>query len=152
MVAERGADQVVPETVQALIVARLDALPETEKRAAQDASVIGEVCWSGAVAAASGEDRWTVEERLRALERKALLRPSPEASVGGETEWVFGHVLVRDAAYAAIPRAVRAEKHLRVAEWMESLGRADDHAELVAHHYSTALDFASAAGLDTPEI
>jgi class 3 adenylate cyclase/tetratricopeptide (TPR) repeat protein len=152
MVAERGADHAVPETVQALIVARLDALSETEKRAAQDASVVGEVSWSGAVAAASGEDRWTVEERLRTLERKALLRRSPEASVAGETEWVFGHALVRDAAYAAIPRAARAEKHLRVAEWVESLGRADDQAELVAHHYSTALDFASAAGLDTPEI
>jgi class 3 adenylate cyclase/tetratricopeptide (TPR) repeat protein len=152
MVAEGGAGDAVPQTVQALIVARLDALPDDEKRIAQNASVIGGVFWSGAVAATGGEDRWTVDEYLRALERKALVRRSPHTSVAGETEWIFGHALVRDAAYAAIPRAARGERHLRVAEWMESLGRRDEHAELVAHHYVSALDLASATGLDAPQL
>jgi predicted ATPase len=152
MVAERGVGDAVPQTVQALIVARLDALPEDEKRIAQNASVIGAVFWSGAVAATGGDDRWTVDEHLRALERKALVRRSHRTSVAGETEWTFGHALVRDAAYAAIPRTTRSERHLRVAEWMESLGRGDDHAELVAHHYVSALDLASATGLDAPDL
>jgi tetratricopeptide (TPR) repeat protein len=93
-----------------------------------------------------------VEEHLRALERKALVRRSGETSVAGETEWAFGHALVRDAAYSAIPRARRADTHRRVAGWIETLGRADDHAELVAHHYVSALDLAAAAGLDTTEL
>jgi class 3 adenylate cyclase/tetratricopeptide (TPR) repeat protein len=152
MVAEGGVGDAVPQTVQALIVARLDALPGDEKRIVQDASVIGAVFWSGAVAATGGEDRWTVDEHLRALERKALVRRSLQTSVAGETEWAFGHALVRDAAYSAIPRAARGERHLRVAEWMESLGRGDDHAELVAHHYVSALDLASMTGLDAPEL
>ena len=152
MVAERGGEPVVPDTVQALIVARLDALPADEKRIAQDASVTGAVFWSGSVAAAGGDDRWTAEEHLRALERKAFVRRSDETSVAGETEWTFGHALVRDAAYTAIPRAPRSEKHRRVADWIESLGRPDDHAELLAHHYLSALDLAAAAGLDTSEL
>ena len=152
MVAERGGEQVVPDTVQALIVARLDALPEAEKSVAQDASVTGAVFWSGSAAAAAGHDRWTTEEHLRALERKALVRRSGESSVAGETEWAFGHALVRDAAYAAIPRARRSDKHRRVAGWIETLGRPDDHAELLAHHYVSALDVAAAAGLDTSEL
>ena len=152
MLADQGEAHKVPETVQALIVARLDALPEAEKRVAQAASVTGGVFWSGAVAAASGEDRWTVEEHLQALERKVLVRRSREASVANESEWVFAHALVRDAAYAAIPRATRAEKHLHVAAWIESLGRPEDHAELLAHHYLAALDLASAAGLEVAEL
>jgi class 3 adenylate cyclase/tetratricopeptide (TPR) repeat protein len=152
MLAERRGEKVVPDTVQALIVARLDALPEAEKRVAQDASVTGAVFWSGSAAAAGGDDRWTAEEHLRALERKALVRRSDESSVAGETEWAFGHALVRDAAYAAIPRARRADKHRRVAGWIEALGRPDDHAEFLAHHYVSALDLATAAGLDTSEL
>ena len=127
-------------------------MPEAEKRVAQAASVTGGVFWSGAVAAASGEDRWTVEEHLQALERKVLVRRSREASVANESEWVFAHALVRDAAYAAIPRATRAEKHLQVAGWIESLGRPEDHAELLAHHYLAAFDLASAAGLEVAEL
>ncbi len=151
MVAERGEAHAVPETVQALIVARLDALPDAEKRVAQDASVTGGVFWSGSVAAAGGDDRWTIDEHLRSLERKVFVRRSREVSVAGEGEWIFAHALVRDAAYAAIPRALRAEKHLRVAGWIESLGRPDDYAELLAHHYLAALDLGSAAGVELAE-
>jgi hypothetical protein len=55
-------------------------------------------------------------------------------------------VLVRDVAYGQIPRAKRVEKHVQAADWVERLGRADDHAELVAYHYTAALEFARAAG------
>jgi class 3 adenylate cyclase len=146
MVAEGGGGQGVPETVQALIVARLDGLPEHEKRVVQDASVTGDVFWSGAVAAASRDDRWTVEEHLRALERKAFVRRTRDSSVAGEAQWTFAHALVRDAAYSALPRGLRAERHLRVAEWIESLGRREDQAELLARHYLSAYELSAAAG------
>jgi tetratricopeptide (TPR) repeat protein len=61
-------------------------------------------------------------------------------------------VLVRDVAYGQIPRAARSEKHRRAAEWIESLGRADDHAEMIGHHLTTALDYAAAAGIDTTQL
>jgi hypothetical protein len=59
-----------------------------------------------------------------------------------ETEYAFRHLLVRDVAYGQIPRAERGEKHRRAAEWIEALGRTDDHAEVLAHHYSNALELA----------
>jgi tetratricopeptide (TPR) repeat protein len=58
-------------------------------------------------------------------------------------------VLVRDVAYGQIPRAARAGKHTAAAGWIESLGRPEDHAEMLAHHYRSALDLARAAGRDT---
>jgi hypothetical protein len=56
-------------------------------------------------------------------------------------------VLLRDVAYGLLPRGARAEKHHRAAEWIEGLGRPDDRAELLAHHYQRALEFARAAGM-----
>ena len=67
------------------------------------------------------------------------------SSVEGETEYAFKHLLVRDVAYGQVPRADRAEKHLRTAEWIESLGRPEDHAEMVANHYASGLELARAA-------
>ena len=67
----------------------------------------------------------------------------------GESEYAFLHLLVRDVAYSQIPRARRAEKHRLAGEWIEKLGRPDDHAEMLAHHYSSALELARAAGADT---
>jgi hypothetical protein len=77
------------------------------------------------------------------------VRPS---SVAGETEFAFRHVLVRDVAYKQLPRAERAQRHARVATWLESLGadRSADRAELLAHHYQRALKFARAAGRTDP--
>ena len=125
---ERGSadDLPLPETVQGLIAARLDGLSPEEKRIVQDASVYGKVFWAGAIDAH--------DEALHSLDRKGILRRERRSAVGGETQYVFRHVLVRDVAYGQIPRAARGETHVRAADWIESLGRADDHAELVAHH------------------
>ena len=150
MLTERGETQAVPETLQALLAARLDALPETEKALAQDAAVVGTVFWIGALAAVTGDDRWTVDERLHSLEGKAFLRRSRDSSVEREAEYTFAHGLIRDAAYAAIPRNLRAQKHVRVAGWVESLGRSEDHAELLASHYVSALELR--AGEEDPRL
>jgi len=59
---------------------------------------------------------------------------------------------MREVAYEQIPRAERADKHRRAAEWIESLGRPEDHAEMLAHHYGAALDYARASGHPVAEI
>ena len=74
------------------------------------------------------------------LEHRELVRHSRVSTLTGDSEWAFGHVLVRDVAYGQIPRADRAEMHRISGEWIESLGRPDDHAEMVAHHYLSALE------------
>jgi class 3 adenylate cyclase len=146
---ERG-DVEVPETVQGIIAARLDALASEEKELLQAASIVGKVFWLGSVAAVAGVDSWDAEERLHVLERKELVRRDRRASVAGETEYAMRHVLVRDVAYGQIPRARRADLHVRAAEWIESLGadRAEDRSEMLAHHYVAALDLTRAAGGD----
>ncbi len=144
-------DVDVPETVQGIIAARLDALEQNEKAVLQTASVVGKVFWLGSVAAIAEISAWEAEERLHALERKEFVRRDRRASVAGETEYVVRHVLVRDVAYGQIPRVRRADLHVRAAQWIESLGhdRSEDRAEMLAHHYVAALDLTRAAGGDT---
>jgi class 3 adenylate cyclase/tetratricopeptide (TPR) repeat protein len=151
MVSERGVDPTdespLPETVQGIIAARLDALSSGDKTLIQDAAVIGKVFWSGALAAMNGLQRWTVEESLHRLERKEFVRRERRSSVASETEYAFRHVLVRDVAYGQVPRALRAEKHRLAAEWIEALSAdREDRAEMLAHHYLSALEFARASG------
>jgi class 3 adenylate cyclase len=139
-------DLSAPENVQGIIAARLDGLPAAEKRVLQDAAVLRKVFWSGGVASLAGLDADSLDDSLHALVRKGFIRPERRSAVAGESEFVFRHVLVREVGYGQIPRSARAAKHAAAAEWVESLGRADDHAELLAHHYATALDLATAAG------
>ena len=147
MLAERRDErEPLPETVHGLIAARLDGLPAEEKALLQAAAVLGKVFWLGAAAELGGVERFAVEERLHALERKEFVRRDRKSSVAGEAEFAFRHLLVRDVAYGQIPRAVRAEKHRLAARWLESLGRPEDHAEMLAHHYLRALELARAAG------
>jgi class 3 adenylate cyclase len=139
-----GGDLPLPETVQGLIAARIDGLAPAEKALLQDASVIGKVFWPGALD--DSDDRV-----LHSLERKEFIRRDRHSSIAGETQYAFLHALVRDVAYGQIPRAERAEKHRRVAEWLGALAgdRTEDHAEMLAHHYREALRLAEAAGIDT---
>ena len=148
MLAERGGLEGLPETVHGIIAARLDALSTDEKLLLQEAAVVGTVFWRGAVEAIDGVTSARADGLLHALERKEFVQRARRSSVANETEYSFRHVLVRDVAYGQIPRAGRAEKHRRAAVWIESLGRPDDHAELIAHHYLLALEFARAAGAD----
>jgi class 3 adenylate cyclase/tetratricopeptide (TPR) repeat protein len=143
-----GAEVAFPESIQALIAARLDLVTPERKRVLQDGAVIGRVFWSGAVAAMGGRDHLQVTEALGELARKQLIRPAPVSSMEGQTEYVFWHALVRDVAYAQIPRRSRAERHLAAAAWIEGAAadRVEDHAEVLAHHYTQAMRLAGAAG------
>jgi class 3 adenylate cyclase/tetratricopeptide (TPR) repeat protein len=150
---EGSEDLPLPESVQGIVAARLDSLSIEEKALAQDAAVIGKVFWAGAVAAVGGSDRGAVEERLHALSRKEFVRRERRSSVAGEDQYIFLHVLVRDVAYGQIPRGSRSAKHRAAAEWIGSLSadRSEDHAEMLAHHYLSALELARVAGQDASE-
>jgi class 3 adenylate cyclase/tetratricopeptide (TPR) repeat protein len=138
----------VPETVQGLIGSRLDILSEDESSVIQDAAVVGKVFWHGALAA-MGEER-DVPRALRQLVERDWIRPMRNSSVVGEREYAFWHSLTRDVAYGRIPREDRSIKHRTVAEWIEATAgdRASDHAEMLADHYTSALTFAEASGLE----
>lgn len=153
MVGERGTTGLsVPESVQGIIAARLDALRAEDKRLLQDAAVVGKVFWVGAVATISGTARDDLDRGLRELVRRELVRRERQSSVEGESEYAFRHELIREVAYAQIPRSERSDRHRRTAGWIGSLGRPEDHAELLAHHYVQALELSRVVGEDTSEL
>jgi tetratricopeptide (TPR) repeat protein len=86
------------------------------------------------------------------LERKGFVRRQRRSSLEGESEFAFAHALVRDVAYGQIARVDRAAKHRLTAEWIASLGRPEDHAEMLAYHWSSALELVRASGSDDDEI
>ena len=137
----------MPETVQAVLAARLDTLPRGHKALLCDASIIGETFWLGAVAELAAQDASEVGAAMDALIRRDLVRRVRNSSMEGETQYLFWHALTRDVAYGQLPRPVRARKHRAVATWIEETTgeRSDEFAEILAHHYETALDLARAA-------
>ena len=146
-------DFPVPDSVLGIIAARLDAVPDSDKTVIQDAAVVGKVFWPGAVASVAERGKWAVEEALRRLEQRQLVRRRHESSVTGDSEYVFEHGLIRDVAYRTIVRRVRADKHRRAGAWMSSLtGDRRDRADAVAYHYVTALENAEASGQVTDEL
>jgi len=152
---ELVADDVrVPDTVQALIAARLDTLTPERKALLHDASVVGKVFWTGAVVAMDDRDDAVVRSGLHELSRKELVRAARMSSVKDQTEYSFWHALVRDVAYSQIPRAERARKHVAAAEWIERMAgeRVTDQAELLAHHYEQALELARVAGTEPSDL
>jgi class 3 adenylate cyclase len=157
MLSERGAADgglALPESVQGIIAARLDGLDPAEKALLQDAAVVGKVFWLGVLEALSGEERWRLERRLHELERRELVRRDRQSAVGGERQYAFRHLLVREVAYGQIPRARRADKHAAVAGWIEALSpdRSEDRADMLAHHWVAAARYAEAAGRERGEL
>jgi class 3 adenylate cyclase len=148
---ERADQLPLPETVHGIIAARLDGLGTAEKALLADAAVLGKVGWLGGLVVLSATEPVMLEERLHALERREFLRRERRSTVVGERQYAFRHALVRDVAYGQLPRAARADKHRRAAEWIQTLSpdRAEDRAELLAHHLQAALTYAAADGQDT---
>jgi class 3 adenylate cyclase/tetratricopeptide (TPR) repeat protein len=142
------ADIPVPESVTAIIAARIDTLQPSRKHLLYDAAVVGKVFWSGAVAAVSGLDRQIVTEGLHELSRKELVRHARRSAVENDEEYSFWHALTHDTAYAQIPRADRAIKHLAVADWIDRLTgeQKPDQVDLLAFHLQQVYSLKGATG------
>jgi class 3 adenylate cyclase/tetratricopeptide (TPR) repeat protein len=105
----------MPASISALLSARLERLPREERLVIERAAVIGEVFSTDALAAlVDAVEVDDLDAVLRTLSRKELVRPRPQGW-GGEREWRFAHILVRDTAYAGLPKLARAELHERAA-------------------------------------
>ena len=145
---ELGEAVEVPDSVQALIAARLDTLSPERKSLLQDAAVLGKVFWGGALAQMGGREPREVEIALHELARNELVRAARSSSMEGEHEYGFWHVLVRDVCYGQIPRAARAARHRAAAAWVEEKAgeRVADLADVLAHHCVQALELARASG------
>jgi hypothetical protein len=138
-VSEQPGDLAeVPNTVRAVLAARVDRLPDAEKHVLQDAAVVGRVFWASALD--SIEPRDGLSDALRALEDRELVVTHPTSSLPGNTELSFRHGLTREVAYRAIPRARRCRTHAAVGEWIEQLAgdRREEFIDLLAHHYEAA--------------
>ncbi|MDQ2934327.1 MAG: AAA family ATPase [Chloroflexota bacterium] len=129
----------IPDTIHGLLAARIDALPEIERRVLCEASVVGRVFWEEPVAAAvSGEE---VTDAIGNLEHRGLIAMRPISSLGDKIEYAFKHALIRDVAYAGLPLARRCRAHAAVGAWLATLSpdRPEELAELIALHYRAAL-------------
>jgi class 3 adenylate cyclase/tetratricopeptide (TPR) repeat protein len=148
LLVDTSHETSLPDSVQAVIAARMDKLPPGEKAVLADASVVGSVFWDGALAAMQQREPQELEATLSGLLERRLVRRIRESSIEGDREFAFVHALARDVVYQQLPRRARARRHGAVACWLEvkSTGHSEDLAELLAHHYSTAYKLARAAG------
>ncbi|MGD0996833.1 MAG: trypsin-like peptidase domain-containing protein [Thermoleophilia bacterium] len=139
----------MPDSIGALIAARLDLLAVERKALLSDAAVVGRSFWARAVAAVGPREPADVLLGLHELVAKELVHPERGSAIEGETEFSFVHALVCDVAYAQLTRADRATKHAALARWLEerTAGRTEDLAEILAFHYGTALEMAGSCGL-----
>ena len=154
-IAEEGTTTTadLPDTVQGLLAARLDALEPFERQLVSHASILGRTFWESSlepVAASAGEE---LSAALAGLREKDILLPGESKDAGGERELAFKHVLIRDVAYEMLPKAVRARKHAEVGEFIRQRvgGRGEGTVALVAEHYSRAAAFAAEAHLPAAE-
>lgn len=137
----------IPDTVQAVIGARVDALPPVEKQTLQGAAVQGKDFWLGPLRL--GADAGDVEGAVGALVEKELLIQKQRSTLVGEDEYTFRHILIRDVAYAMIPKTRRLPQHQRLAEWTMQIAadRPAEWADYVAHHWLQVLALRRELGL-----
>jgi class 3 adenylate cyclase/predicted ATPase len=151
-VHELPNDYAVPDSILALLAARIDLLGPLEKEALQSGAVIGRSFWAGAVRAlmAGREPDFTV------LEERDFIRRTVASTLPLEREYVIKHALTRAVAYETIPKSKRALLHAGFAEWFEQANYGwDEHVALLAHHYSQAVrleDIDLAWGHDPDEL
>ncbi|MGC5018163.1 adenylate/guanylate cyclase domain-containing protein [Micromonospora sp. DT47] len=140
----------MPRTVQAVIANRLDLLEPADRAVLQAAAVVGVQFWPAPVATALGRPVEWVERALDRLQRRDMVYELPAATMPGQPEYRFRHILVRDVCYQRLPRAERVVRHQRTADWLEQLtdGRQHDLAEILANHRWTAHEIARTIGLD----
>ncbi len=140
MTGEDGVEIVVPPSLKSLLAARLDQLDPGERGVLERAAIEGEHFHRGAVQAL-GPDEPQLTPRLAALVRRELIRPD-KAQFAGEDGFRFRHLLIRDAAYDALPKAARAEMHQKLGAWLERHGEElVEVEELVGYHLERAVHY-----------
>ncbi|MDQ3874874.1 MAG: AAA family ATPase, partial [Actinomycetota bacterium] len=135
-----GEELRVPATINAILAARIDRLRMDERAVLEKGSVIGQQFWLGALRdLASNVEPKTILAVLRRLMRKALIRPD-RSFLPGEEAFRFGHTLIHDVAYGAVPSTARADLHERVANWLERrmAARLSEVDETIGHHLEQA--------------
>ena len=146
MAGEADGEVVVPPTLQALLAARLDQLEPAERSVLERGAIEGEIFHRGAVQALAPEET-QVTPHLAALVRKELIRPD-RPQLAGEDGFRFRHLLIRDAAYDALPKATRAELHERFASWLEQHGtELVELDEILGYHLEQACRYRAELGL-----
>ena len=152
LVRDSGGTQVeVPPTIQALLAARLDQLDPAERSVLEHGSVEGRIFHRGAVAALADGDG-EVDRRLVALVRKELVRPD-RAQLAGDDAYRFRHLLIRDAAYEALPKAARADLHRRFAEWLGEHGQSlVELDEILGYHLEQAALYLAELGRSEADV
>jgi class 3 adenylate cyclase/tetratricopeptide (TPR) repeat protein len=144
-------DVEVPATLRALLAARLDQLDESDRYVLERGAVEGELFHLGAVQALAPEET-EVTPRLAALVRRELVRPD-RPSLPGEDAYRFRHLLVRDAAYDALPKATRADLHRRFAQWLEEYGQSlVELDEILGYHLEQAARYLDELGRPDPVV
>ena len=141
LLQQSGDDEVVvPPTIQALLAARLDQLDPRERNVLQCGAIEGRTFHQGAIQALDPEETESTA-RLTALVRKELIRPDA-ALFPHEEAFRFRHLLSRDAAYEALPKATRAELHERYADWLDEHGGGlVELDEMLGYHLEQAARF-----------
>jgi class 3 adenylate cyclase/tetratricopeptide (TPR) repeat protein len=152
MVADVGSRDVsVPPTIQALLAARIDQLPRPEREALERGAVEGNVFHRGAVQALAPDDP-ALATHLMGLVRKELVRPSPPM-LPDDDAFRFRHLLIRDAAYEALPKAIRAELHERFASWIGERGSdLVELDELLGYHLEQSARYRAELGVPEPQV
>jgi len=126
----------VPDTVRAVLAARIDLLPPAEKAALQTAAVVGRVFWSGPVRDLAGD----ADPDFGLLEERDFVFRRAGSSIARQQEYMIKHALTREVAYGSLLKAKRAPLHAGFAQWLERNSKdEDEHAALLAHHYAQAI-------------
>ena len=148
--ATDGDDLEVPPTLRALLAARLDQLDPHERSVLERGAVEGEIFHRGAVQALAPEEP-EVLPRLAALVRHDLIR-SDRPQFPGEDAFRFRHLLIRDAAYEALPKGVRADLHVRLADWLEEKQTLVELDEVSGYHLEQAARYRAELGQSDPAL
>ncbi len=144
----------IPDTIHGILASRLDLLSPLEKRAIQDASVAGRVFWLGALIATSELTAAEATAGLARLQERDLIEERPASSVTDDREFAFTHALIREVAYATLPKAARSAKHLRFAGWMErTVGETNEEfVDILAIHYEQGWRYRFETGDRSPDL
>ncbi|MEO8135502.1 MAG: AAA family ATPase, partial [Betaproteobacteria bacterium] len=139
---DRLAALRVPPTLVGVLQARLDALPATDLRALQQASIIGPVFWDAALAAIDSE----APLALPALGQRTLVARREHSAFASTLEHAFAHALLHDVTYATVLKGQRREGHAAVAHWLSDRvsDRAGEFLAITAEHHERAGDSAKA--------